>query len=179
MPVTEDKKRGGEKVSAKEVITKNDLKTFHTDLERYLDSFRDWHFEVVNEATKDGNKEIAELKKQTAHEEVLKAQQEALQARQRALQEQESIKPLVEQKNALRGEIEALQTEKEVLTAAEVEAIKGEKKTLLGGLKGVTHKEFEAVKRTAVAVESMTAERDQALARAERADLQPPPPKRK
>ena len=61
------------------------------------------------------------------------------------------------------------------MTAAEVEAIKGEK-TLLGGLKGVTHKEFEAVKRTAVAVESMTAERDQALARAERADLQPPPP---
>lgn len=103
-------------------------------------------------------------------EEVLKAQQEATQARQRALQEQESIKPLVEQKNALRGEIEALQTEKEVLTAAEVEAIKGEK-TLLGGLKGVTHKEFEAVKRTAAAVESMTAERDQALARAERADL--------
>ena len=93
VPVTEDKKRGGEKVSAKEVITKNDLKTFHTDLERHLDSFRDWHFEVVNEATKDGNKEIAELKKQTAHEEVLKAQQEALQARQRALQEQESIKP--------------------------------------------------------------------------------------
>lgn len=108
VPVTEDKKRGGEKVSAKEVITKNDLKTFHTDLERYLDSFRDWHFEVVNEATKDGNKEIAELKKQTAHEEVLKAQQEALQARQRALQEQESIKPLVEQKNALQDEIGGL-----------------------------------------------------------------------
>lgn len=80
------------------------------------------------------------------------------------------IKLLVKQKNALRGEIEALQTEKEILTAAEVEAIKGEK-TLLGGLKGVTHKEFEAVKRTAAAVESMTAERDQALARAERADL--------
>lgn len=170
VPVTEDKKRGGEKLSAKEVVTRKDLQTFHTDLERHLDSFRDWHFEVVNEATKDGNKTIAELKKQTAHEEVLKAQQEALQARQRALQEQESIKPLVEQKNALQGEIEALQTEKEVLTAAEVEAVKGEK-TLLGGLKGVTHKEFEAVKRTAAAVESVTAERDQALARAERADL--------
>ena len=81
---------------------------------------------MVNEATKDGNKEIAELKKQTAHEEVLKAQQEALQARQRALQEQESIKPLVEQKNALQGEINLTDRE-EVLTAAEVEAIKGEK----------------------------------------------------
>ena len=30
------------------------------------------------------------------------------------------------------------------MTAAEVEAIKGEK-TLLGGLKGVTHKEFKVV----------------------------------
>lgn len=170
VPVTEDKKRGGEKVSAKEVITKSDLKTFHTDLERHLDSFHDWHFEVINEATKDGNKEVAELKKQTAHEEVLKAQQEAAEARQRVLQEQERIKPLEKKKKALEGEIEALQTEKEVLTAAEVEAIKGEK-NLLGGLKGVTFKEFEAVKRTAAAVESMTAERDQALARAERADL--------
>ena len=80
---------------------------------------------MVNEATKDSNKEIAELKKQTAHEEVLKAQQEALQARQRALQEQESIKPLVEQKNALRGEISLTDRERG-LTAAEVEAIKGE-----------------------------------------------------
>ena len=66
----------------------------------------------MNEATKDGNKEIAELKKQTAHEEVLKAQQEATQARQRALQEQESIKPLVEQKERPTGRNKALQTEK-------------------------------------------------------------------
>ena len=71
-----------------------------------------------------------------------------------------------EARDEMIGEIEQ---EKEAIIA-EVEAIKGEK-TLLGGLKGVTHKEFEAVKRTAVAVESMTAERDQALARAERADL--------
>lgn len=170
VPVTEDKKRGGEKLSAKEVVTRKDLQTFHTDLERYLDGFRDWHFEVINEATKDGNKTIAELKKQTACEEILKAQQEAAEARQRALQEQERIKPLQEKKKALESEIELLQTQKESLTAAEVEAIKGEK-NLLGGLKGVTYKEFEAVKRTAAAVESMTAERDQALARAERADL--------
>ena len=170
VPVTEDKKRGGEKVAAKEVVNRADLKTFHTDLERHLDSFHDWHFEVINEATKDGNKEVAELKKQTAHKEVLTAQQEAAEARQRVLQEQERIKPLEKRKTALEGEIEALQTQKEVLTAAEVEAIKGEK-TLLGGLKGGTFKEFEAVKRTAAAGESMTAERDQAFARAESADL--------
>ena len=169
VPVTEDKKRGGEKLSAKEVVTRKDLQTFHTDLERHLDSFRDWHFEVVNEATKDGNKTIAELKKQTAHEEVLKAQQEALQARQRAFQEQESIKPLVEQKNALQGEIEALKTEKDILTSQEVKELKGEK-TLFGGLKGVSFKEYEALKRTAEAVESITEERDQALDRAKHSD---------
>ena len=101
---------------------------------------------------------------------MLKAQQEATQARQRALQEQEYKTPC-RAKERPTGRNRSLTDREEVLTAAEVEAIKGEK-TLLGGLKGVTHKEFEAVKRTAAAVESMTAERDQALARAERADLQ-------
>lgn len=61
----------------------------------------------------------------------------------------------------LREAIKDLQTQKDVLTAAEVEAIKGEK-TIWGGLKGVTYKEFEALKQTAEKVESMEAERDKA-----------------
>lgn len=61
----------------------------------------------------------------------------------------------------LREAIKDLQTQKDVLTAAEVEAIKGEK-NILGGLKGVTFKEYEALKRTAAKVESMEAERDKA-----------------
>lgn len=61
----------------------------------------------------------------------------------------------------LREAIKDLQTKKDVLTAAEVEAIKGEK-TIWGGLKGVTYKEFEALKQTAEKVESMEAERDKA-----------------
>ena len=66
VPVTEDEKRGGEKVSAKEVLTRTDLQTFHTDLESHLDSFRDIRFPVLNGATKDGNKEIVELKRERA-----------------------------------------------------------------------------------------------------------------
>ena len=61
----------------------------------------------------------------------------------------------------LREAIKDLQTQKDVLTAAGVEAIKGEK-TVWGGLKGVTYKEFEALKQTAEKVESMEAERDKA-----------------
>lgn len=169
LPITADKKHGGEKLSAKEVITRQDLKTFHRDLERHLGQFRDWEFEILNEATKDGNKTVAELKKQTAHEEVLKEQEKAVEAR-RATQQLEQVK------KGLEGEITALQTTKERLTAQEVKDLKGEK-TLLGGLKGVSFKDYEALKRTAeqvdsmaVKVESIAAERDQALARAERAD---------
>lgn len=168
LPITVDKKRGGEKLSAKEVITRQDLKTFHGDLERYLGHFRDWEFEITNGATKDGNKTVAELKKQTAHEEVLKAQEKATEARRVAEQLEDKVK-------GLEGDIAALQATKERLTSEEVKAIRGEK-NLLGGLKGVTYKEFEALKRTAVRVDGMeykvkclTAERDQALAQAEAA----------
>lgn len=134
-----------------------------------MGQFRDWEFEILNEATKDGNKTVAELKKQTAHEEVLKEQEKAVEAR-RTTQQLEQVK------KGLEGEITALQTTKERLTAQEVKDLKGEK-TLLGGLKGVSFKDYEALKRTAeqvdsmaVKVESIAAERDQALARAERAD---------
>lgn len=169
LPITADKKHGGEKLSAKEVITRQDLKTFHGDLERYLGQFRDWEFEILNEATKDGNKTVAELKKQTAHEEVLKEQERAVEARRTVEQLEGRVK-------GLEGDITALQTTKERLTAQEVKDLKGEK-NLLGGLKGVSFKDYEALKRTAeqvdsmaVKVESIAAERDQALARAERAD---------
>ncbi|MDQ9824810.1 hypothetical protein RFZ44_15985, partial [Acinetobacter sp. 163] len=73
-----------------------------------------------------GNKTVAELKKQTAHEEVLKEQEKAVEAR-RATQQLEQVK------KGLEGEITALQTTKERLTAQEVKDLKGEK-TLLGGL---------------------------------------------
>lgn len=163
VPVTEDKKRGCYKVSAKEVLTRQDLKTFHTDLERHLDTNdRNWHFNVINEATKDGNKEIAELKKQTAHAEVQQATQKATEAIN-------NMNALERQKNTLQGEIESLQTVKEELTAAEVEALKGTK-TITGALKGVSYIEYEALKATAVKVKSMEAERDRAEKRASAAE---------
>lgn len=109
VPVTKDKKRGGEKLSAKEVITRVDLQTFHTDLEQYLDGFGDWHFEIINDATKDGNRSIAELKRETAIKELQEQEQEAAAARQRAVAMQRAIEPMKRQKAALEGEIEALE----------------------------------------------------------------------
>ena len=70
IPIVPDKKRGGEKVSAKEVVTRANLKSLHTDLEEYLASFEDVHYEILNSKTRDGNKTIAELKSEQRIEKI-------------------------------------------------------------------------------------------------------------
>jgi len=77
--------------------------------------------------------------------------------------EQGDIKHLERQKRGLQSEINALQNKKTILTAAEVNALKGTK-TLMGGLKGVEYREYQALKRTASRVERVETERDRALA---------------
>ena len=179
IPVTEDKKKGGFKVSAKEVLSRSDLRTFHTDLQKALRE-RGVILDVLNGTTKDGNKTVAELKKESIRAEVqtverqgmervravraeverveqeaAAARLEAEEARVHADKVQGDIKSLEGQKEGLQGEIAALQGEREkLLTTAEVEALKGTR-TLTGGLKGVTYKEYEALQRTAAEVDSM------------------------
>lgn len=179
IPVTEDKKKGGFKVSAKEVLSRSDLRTFHTDLQKALRE-RGVILDVLNGVTKDGNKTVAELKKESIRAEVqtverqgmervravraeverveqeaAAARLEAEEARVHADKVQGDIKSLEGQKEGLQGEIAALQGEREkLLTTAEVEALKGTR-TLTGGLKGVTYKEYEALQRTAAEVDSM------------------------
>lgn len=77
VPVTEDKRRGGFKVSAKEVLTRTDLRTFHGDLQAHLEKTLGVKVNVLNEATKDGNKAIAELKREGAKERLNKLQAQA------------------------------------------------------------------------------------------------------
>ena len=88
-------------------------------------------------------------------QEAAAARLEAEEARVHADKVQGDIKSLEGQKEGLQGEIAALQGEREkLLTTAEVEALKGTR-TLTGGLKGVTYKEYEALQRTAAEVDSM------------------------
>lgn len=69
VPVVEDKKKGGFKLSAKERVDRSDLKSFHSDLQKTLDFWREskgYEFEcnVLNGATEKagGNKSIENLK---------------------------------------------------------------------------------------------------------------------
>jgi len=189
--VVMDEKKGAEKVSAKEVLHRQDLQTFHPDLDSYMMGVFGRDIGILNEATKEGNKSIAELKRETARDEFaeltlevgeLRNERDTLHARIDDLQALygDKKKSLVlaheTQENALRGEIEAIQRQIEgleekakVLTAAEVEAIKGQK-NLVGGLKGVTYKEFESLKVTAAKVDEMEKAMNKAISRAKQAD---------
>lgn len=58
VPVTKDNR-----ISAKDVITRNELKIFHGELQQHLERELGHDVNVQNEATKEGNKSIAELKR--------------------------------------------------------------------------------------------------------------------
>ncbi|MGB3961856.1 MAG: MobV family relaxase, partial [Sulfurimonas sp.] len=62
VPVVKDKKKDIYKVSAKELLNKQELKIFHTDLKKYLDREFGRDIKILNNATKEGNKSILELK---------------------------------------------------------------------------------------------------------------------
>ena len=70
VPVVYDKKKEEYKVSAKECITRNDLKRFHPELENHMKKVFGRDIGILNEKTKEGNKSINELKKGTARKEL-------------------------------------------------------------------------------------------------------------
>jgi chromosome segregation ATPase len=110
-----------------------------------------------------------ELRENELRGNVNTLQEEAGEILKRAEKVWDHISGLEEQKKGLQEEIGVLQNTKRTLTAAEVDALKGTK-TLTGRLKGVTHKEFEALKRTASLVDKVVAQRDRALSMVKAAD---------
>lgn len=67
IPVVHDQKKDIDKVSAKELINRSDLKTFHKDFQAVMDRFVEDHgynfsCDVLNGATVGGNKSIEEYK---------------------------------------------------------------------------------------------------------------------
>lgn len=67
VPVVESQNRKGEpilKVSAKELVTRTELKRFHLELEGCLSRIFGYEVGIINEATKNGNKSVLEMKKQ-------------------------------------------------------------------------------------------------------------------
>lgn len=126
IPIVEDLKKGGYKVSAKERITRADLKSFHNDLSEHLEKELGHPVSILNDATAQGNKSINDLKRETAVKEI-----NALQTEKQALQGQ--IK-LLEDINLKINRIQGLKAEKGIL----------------GQIKGITLEDFEIIKKLAI-----------------------------
>ncbi len=71
IPVVFDRNKEKEKVSAKETINRRDLQTFHSELSNHLESILGHEVDILNEATKNGNKTVAELKKNSLNKEII------------------------------------------------------------------------------------------------------------
>lgn len=123
MPIVLDAKHvQGEKVSAKECVTKIDLQQFHEQLQNYLHK-NNIICSIINGATLEGNKSVEELKRGTARQTLQKV-------RSTTKKGKEELNNLQKQKNALEREINALKDLKRiqgnVLSSQQVKNIKTE-----------------------------------------------------
>ena len=122
VPVVRDKKHPErEKVSAKERINRSELQTFHGDLERYIqEAIPQVSFEVLNDATRDGNRTVTELKREAEIRKQAEYAAATEQARQQAQDAQENVDDLERRTGDLQGEIGQLeQRQAEYAAAAE------------------------------------------------------------
>ncbi len=92
MPVVADRRRGGEKLCAKELLTRKELQAFHNDLQNAVE--RDLGIEVhlLNGATQNGNRSITELKRALAEENLQEKVRQDAEIARRALERTSVIK---------------------------------------------------------------------------------------
>lgn len=70
VPVCVDKKKGIEKVSAKEVLNRNELRDIHKEISAHMEKIFGRDIGILNGATAGGNKTITELKSKELKQEV-------------------------------------------------------------------------------------------------------------
>ena len=140
VPVVADLRRGGYKVSAKEVVNRIDLRTFHEDLEKHLLGVFGREVGILNDATKDGNRSIIELKRGQAAADLENARNELTQV-------QDNIKHLQSVERGLQVKLEGLKGQ--VLTSDGLKHIQPEK-TITGAVKGISVEQVQDLKKTAV-----------------------------
>lgn len=145
VPVVHDQKKDIDKVSAKEVVNRTDLKTFHKDYQAVMDNFvkdHDYSFScnVLNGATAGGNKTIEELKAKELADlnqeeadrlnDLMSRTQIEMQKLQEASQDHakllKDVSALKKNKSALLKELSVIESKLDKL-----DALEGDQKTLM------------------------------------------------
>lgn len=91
------------KLCCKNIITRQDLKTLHTDLEKYLRKKDPAHtINLINEKTRSGNKSVVELKRDSYYDEFNKFSEKYNQI----LDLEERVQDLLKQEKDLKNDLE-------------------------------------------------------------------------
>lgn len=153
IPVIFDNKKNIEKVSAKEVVNRKDLQTFHKDLSKNLELYFGYDVGILNDATKEGNKSIQELKQKTAIERIAEIREQRKQVQDmliEVMQKKSSVDMLVDRKESLNKQINYLKSylsnlEDINLSFKEIDEISG-KKSLLNNNVNLEIEDLEKLK---------------------------------
>lgn len=134
VPVVYDKKKDRYKVSAKEVVTRAELRQFHKDLQAEMDRWieqkgYDFECNVLNGATENGNLTIQGLKAKELEERNEIEMDFLKDVVDRNNEECAKLNELTEQKESLQTEVETLSTERDRLKE-DIEGFKAYKSTL-------------------------------------------------
>ena len=138
VPVTHDATKDRDKVSAKEVVSKNELQRFHGELQKHLEERMHCPVNIQNEATKEGNKSIKELQRGTARKELRGIRKE--------------VKALRAEKSDLLSREEF---SKELLNSKQVESIKTETPMFGKGKVILSEEDFAGLKKNAAAAQNL------------------------
>ena len=172
VPVVQDKKKGHLKVSAKEAVNRIDLQKFHLDLAKTLELHFKRDVGIINEATKEGNKSIIELKRGTALSE-LKEQKSILENQIKSLQSEKQgleskINTLQSDLNHVRGDLKALNDVKFDLN--KIDSLEAKYSVLNKNKVTVNADEFENLKK--LAKKSIILEKNLANSTSEKKSIQ-------
>lgn len=133
VPEAYDKNKGRYKLSAKLVVNKTDLQRFHGDLSKHMENYFGRDVGILNEATKEGNKAIEELKRGTAQEKLENMSKMRENALKQLREVDSNIKYLQEEKKVLEKQLEGYKD----LKGSVIDGVT-ENKTLFGKVKSVT-----------------------------------------
>jgi len=168
VPVVPDKKRGL-KVSAKERLSKLELKAFHGDLDAHLVQTMGERYPggILNGATIEGNRSIEELKRRSAPDRLRAAEKQAEEIISQAKQQaKEMLKDTKEEVAALREEKATIRKQvgkykKRLATADKIKAIGSDKRTITGN-PILTKQELATLQEHALAAFAAEAKADSA-----------------
>lgn len=115
-----------EKLCAKEVITRNHLQKAHGEMEEYVSEILGHHVDILNGATREGNKSLADFKRGKAKEDLEKAEKEAerivAQAKEKAetiVKDYEIVSAAYENKKDVMDKIDSLSVDDEEFSGVE------------------------------------------------------------